>query len=407
MQNGNQNINTGEAFTFEKNGQDLKAQDAPPIINETLWEPGKTSAKLLTVRNDGSLAAKVKVGFDTNGEELQEALWFDFVQVDSNGNLTGKFDPRPMSGISALGDATEIKLNEGESVSFVLVYGMYETAGNEYQGKSFSADVNILATQLNSEEDGFGNPDYDEKAMYDNGDGTFTQDGKTYVEVGHEYIEVTPVENVQGLYNDTEGTNYISAGSAVNYVFANAEEGEEITFIDNVTFSAESSSPFLTVDNAIVDLNDKVITVNKGDGSNAFGVTGDGSVVKNGTFKCGEGREDYPFWVTGNIGTNHVTVENVTVEGGMQVTGTVEATLRNVTITANNYYDVYMAQDSKVTVENGQFTSVGNYPHFYIHNYSSSYNPTIIINGGDFSGGTPTVSVFKSNNPYTFENNIN
>ncbi len=167
MKNDNSNINAGKAFTFEATGQNLKAQDAPPIINETLWEPGKTSAKLLTVRNDGSLAAKVKVGFDTNDEGLQKALWFDFVQVDSNGNLTGQFEPRPMSGISALGDATEIKLNADESVSFVLVYGMYETAGNEYQGKSFSANVNILATQLNSEEDGFGNPDYDENATYD------------------------------------------------------------------------------------------------------------------------------------------------------------------------------------------------------------------------------------------------
>ena len=167
VKNDNSNINAGKAFTFEATGQNLKAQDAPPIINETLWEPGKTSAKLLTVRNDGSLAAKVKVGFDTNDEGLQKALWFDFVQVDSNGNLTGQFEPRPMSGISALGDATEIKLNADESVSFILVYGMYETAGNEYQGKSFSANVNILATQLNSEEDGFGNPDYDENATYD------------------------------------------------------------------------------------------------------------------------------------------------------------------------------------------------------------------------------------------------
>lgn len=89
------------------------------------------------------------------------------------------------------------------------------------------------------------------------------------------------------------------------------------------------------------------------------------------------------------------------------MTGTVEATLRNVTITANNYYDVYVAQDSKVTVESGYFTSVGNNPHFYIQNYGPSYNPTIIINGGDFSGGTPTVSVSHSNNPYTFTNKIN
>ena len=55
----------------------------------------------------------------------------------------------------------------------------------------------------------------------------------------------------------------------------------------------------------------------------------------------------------------------------MQVTGTVSATLRNVKITANNYYVVYLAQDSKVTVESGEFTGAANKPHFYIENYSS------------------------------------
>ena len=133
-------------------------------------------------------------------------------------------------------------------------------------------------------------------------------------------------------------------------------------------------------------------------------MTGDGSVVKNGTFKCIGSRTDYPLWITGNIGSANVVVENVTVEGGMQVTGTVHATLKDVTISANNYYDVYLAQNSRVTVESGSFTSNGTQPHFYIFNYSSSYNPTVIINGGEFDG-TPSCSVKNSSYPYTFTDN--
>lgn len=135
--------------------------------------------------------------------------------------------------------------------------------------------------------------------------------------------------------------------------------------------STENEKIFLEEDNATVDLNGKALTVGRGDRGTSFGVVGDGSVVKNGTFKCGDGRSDYPLWITGNEGRNHVTVENVTIEGGMQVTGTVSATLRNVKITANNYYVVYLAQDSKVTVESGEFTGAANKPHFYIENYSS------------------------------------
>ena len=36
-------INGGKAFTFEADGQDLATVDTP-IISETDWEPGKTSA---------------------------------------------------------------------------------------------------------------------------------------------------------------------------------------------------------------------------------------------------------------------------------------------------------------------------------------------------------------------------
>lgn len=227
VHNSNELINGGEGFTFEQTGQNLKTE-SPPIISETLWEPGKTSAKLLTVRNDGSLAAKVKVGFDTNDEGLQEALWFDFVQVDSNGNLTGQFEQRPMSGISELGDATELKLNANEAVSFVLVYGMYETAGNEYQDKSFSADVNILATQLNSEKDGFGNPDYDAGATYPVSDANdlteainVAQDGDTVALTGNITLD-SPISinsdiTIDGMGNGIISNQTIAANANVTF----------------------------------------------------------------------------------------------------------------------------------------------------------------------------------------------
>lgn len=361
----------GEKIIFSDVTNDLEGE-TNPIIDEKLWEPGKSSAKLMTVNNNGSLAAKIKLDFNVTDGGLKDALWFDFVQV-KDGKVTGTFMERPMSQIETYVEHIELPLSANENVQFILLYGMKEEAGNEYQSDTFNADVTILATQLNSEKDGFGNPDYDENAMYDNGDGTYTYEGDTYVKAKGEFIQVTPSETVTGLYEDAEGGNYVSEDTAIKHVFNNASEGEEITLITDVEFSAstENEKIFLEEDNATVDLNGKALTVGRGDRGTSFGVVGDGSVVKNGTFKCGDGRSDYPLWITGNEGRNHVTVENVTIEGGMQVTGTVSATLRNVKITANNYYVVYLAQDSKVTVESGEFTGAANKPHFYIENYSS------------------------------------
>ena len=269
VDNSNELINGGEGFTFEQTGQNLKTKSTP-IISETLWEPGKTSAKLLTVRNDGSLAAKVKVGFDTNDEGLQEALWFDFVQVDSNGNLTGQFEQRPMSGISALGDATELKLNANESVNFVLVYGMYETAGNEYQGKSFSADVNILATQLNSEKDGFGNPNYDINA-----DNTVFHTVNAGTDLGELVnsqdapVEIDATENLlnQNAFNVT-GDVIMNLGLNTINTSDSQISGTNITVKDGgtLTINAEANSYGFTytAGKLIVDGSDSVLTVNGG-----------------------------------------------------------------------------------------------------------------------------------------------
>ena len=143
---------------------DLEA-DGVHVIDEELWEPGQSNAKLLTVSNAGDLAVKFKIQFEAADDGLQDALWYDFIQVE-NGSATGSFVKRPMSTLVNVGDSYEGHVTAGGSVQFILVYGMSETAGNAYQGKSFTADVNIVATQDTVEADGFGKTDYDSAAVY-------------------------------------------------------------------------------------------------------------------------------------------------------------------------------------------------------------------------------------------------
>ena len=163
-------VNGGEAFGF---GEATDINESDPIISEDLWEPGKSNAKLVTVKNNGSLAAKVKLQFDVvDGSDLQDALWFDFVQVKADGTVVGQFERKSFSAIQTQAGALELPLaaagaaDGSDSVSFILVYGMDEAAGNEYQGKTFTADVTIVATQDTVEADGFGNTEYDASAAY-------------------------------------------------------------------------------------------------------------------------------------------------------------------------------------------------------------------------------------------------
>lgn len=157
-------VNGGQPFYFATDGQNLNT-DSSPIITESNWEPGMTSAKLLTVSNAGTVAAKIKLLFDISGD-LTPALWFDFVQV-KNGDAVGQFEKRDMTDLPALASAREFPLPEpNDNVTFMLIYGMYETANNDFQNKSFAVDVVVLATQYNAESDGFGDSDYDQDAAY-------------------------------------------------------------------------------------------------------------------------------------------------------------------------------------------------------------------------------------------------
>lgn len=138
----------GKNYTFEAEGEDLRAS-AAPIVNETNFAPGDVNAKLLEVTNAGSIDAMVKLNFTVEGT-LTDALWFDFVRIDESNAVTGTFGEKPMSELVSL-SAKELPLPAADSgagaLRFVLVYGMNEEAGNEYQGGTFTADVAILARQ--------------------------------------------------------------------------------------------------------------------------------------------------------------------------------------------------------------------------------------------------------------------
>ncbi len=134
------------SFEADENRQNLK-EDNKAVITEENWYPGQSSAKMFTVENVGSLDADVSLDFFVSGG-LTEALWFDFIQVGADGNVMGQFVERPMETLPALAEALgDVELASGESISFVLIYGMEKEAQNEYMNQSFQVNVFISAKQ--------------------------------------------------------------------------------------------------------------------------------------------------------------------------------------------------------------------------------------------------------------------
>lgn len=135
---------------FATEGQNMKEKTDPIIKNEG-FEPGKSDAVMVKLKNTGSLDAKVKLYFDITDSGLDGALWFDFIEIGADNTVKGEFTKRSIDTLPALADRNVKTLKKDESVRYIFVYGMYEEADSYYEGKEFSMDVTILATQANED----------------------------------------------------------------------------------------------------------------------------------------------------------------------------------------------------------------------------------------------------------------
>ena len=160
----------------------LKESKAP-IFNYENWEPGYIDAKVLKVDNEGTLALKWKAKFVAN-ETL--GILADVIDVyvlpygvlddaSSVGYPAGR--DLGAAGYTKVGTVRDFvntietttygELLAGKSAYLGIALKMQESAGNIYQEETLGAfDIQIVATQLASEEDSFGK-DYDSGAEYD------------------------------------------------------------------------------------------------------------------------------------------------------------------------------------------------------------------------------------------------
>lgn len=264
--------------------------DGANVITETTWEPGKVGTKLITVENKGSLNATISLRIKLNNGGLAPAMWYDFVQIGENNSATGDFDRKTMNdpniGLEVAASQYTATLEPSAKVSFILVYGMYEDAGNEYQGKSLEAFVTVLAKQAPVESDSFDNQ-YDKDATYD----PTVWDGQvgTAPSVVNGVIEIhTPGELAATLAIIPTGTT-------------------EIKLMNDINLAGYPWGPY--------SINDDV-TIN-GDGHAIKGLNPVVDHFNGGTINAG---------FISRIDTANVTIKNLTIDGAV-VTNSNSATI--------------------------------------------------------------------------------
>ena len=140
------------------------------IFNNEYWEPGYSEAKHLKIVNEGTLALKYELAIIPHGEfsKLAEVIEVYYVvgatemktRNDLDAHYIGTLNDLVNNGIESG------SLLKGESYDATIVLKMKEEAGNEYQNLSIGTEfsIQLVATQLTSEKDGFDNQ-YDANAF--------------------------------------------------------------------------------------------------------------------------------------------------------------------------------------------------------------------------------------------------
>lgn len=178
----------------------------------------------------------------------------------------------------------------------------------------------------------------------------------------------------------------VSTGTEFKNALGSVKEGQTIKLEKDISIVHTGTHPdgtydtYIVTPNCTIDLNGKTLSVTNRKNGDPFSLAANNITLKNGVINLTNQGANYPLYVTS--GAKNVVIDGVTVIGGMQVIGNSSATLRNVDITAGDYYDVYLEHNSTVTIESGSFKRSGNNAHIY----TAKNTDTVIVNGGLFDG---------------------
>ncbi|MBQ3221479.1 MAG: hypothetical protein IJB34_05915 [Clostridia bacterium] len=153
------------------------------VFQSDLWEPGHTEVVYLKVSNAGSLDFKYKLGVNVASEtpstnvygdpfELSDYIYFDVVNSATEftyANRAEAMADTTETTTVAMGYSNASSLEAQTSEYATLIVYMPETTGNVVNHAknapvpTINLGINVVATQLEAEEDSFGN-DYDKGA---------------------------------------------------------------------------------------------------------------------------------------------------------------------------------------------------------------------------------------------------
>lgn len=197
-------------------------------------------------------------------------------------------------------------------------------------------------------------------------------------------VETSSVAVIENMAYATlvEALDAAVAGDVVNVI----NDSKVVLNDTSDKFNGADSSLWYDTENVTLDFCGNTFTVksNYGGSYNVLNIFGSGWTIKNGEIIVtrGESNEDDSYSLGIEIKNGTITIDNMTLHGGIALYDTVNATLKDTNfVMATNYYAIYLEGGASATIEGGEYKSNGSKPIIY-----ACENCEATITGGSFDG---------------------
>ena len=406
------------------------------ILTNTLWEPGVTEVAYLRVANAGSLALKYQLGVNIVSEtagvnvEGKEFLLSDYIQfgvIENVNGETGAFANRD-AAVAAVSGAKKISagytksstMKSGDELYLALVVYMPTTVGNvaNHNGENvpqIDLGINVIATQLASEEDSFGS-DYDDDAWHPDMEVATAADlqaalnnGVTDIALADDIVLEEPIvipapaastyslrRNADAVVIDLNGKT-ITAG----------EDGYVIENANGATVVLKDSANGGEIKGVVYNANGSVMTINGGTYTavSNYAILNDAATLTINSGTINGTAATYPIY-SYNDG-QQLTINDVTING---VFGALNAYGKGTVVINGGTYNMtgvagktshiaYFSTTATVVINGGSFNHVGDISMAAAGGGGVCLmgSANVTINGGSFNGDYADIYNWSSN----------
>ena len=168
----------------DENGEYVSIRNGTgELFGNSLWEPGQTRFVFLKIQSESNIKIKYSMKIDAENDDMLGAFEYisfmgDSVDTDIKNfaQLKERYNSKILAnGVNLISGENYVYLEPGDAHYYVIALHMLPECTNEFQGKAFLLDLNVIAVQGNYINEAESTAESDSELTSENGSESETE----------------------------------------------------------------------------------------------------------------------------------------------------------------------------------------------------------------------------------------